>query len=301
MFWSMLLNSGLAFAMVIIVLLCLGPVNPVASASYPMVAVILNATGSVPATTAICCGLLLTVIFSSMGSVASASRLTWAWARDGALPSYFAYVTPNFRVPIRSVWLPCIIVMLLSLLNFATYTAFSVVVALSTFGLYQSYCIAIACMLHARLTGRIGQAPWSLGRAGPFINAFALLYSAWVGLFMIFVSLLLCTSFRLALTDLPTFKADLLACHCKLLQLRVSHPCISKMLPADRSTNMYHPPVSQLTPSSGLLLLSVGLLMAKRNGRDWTARLSTRLWQMETATPKIKSWVRRNRVHICGL
>ena len=122
--------------MVMIVLLCLGPVKDVASASYPMVSVILSATGSVLATTAICCGLLLTVIFSAMGSVASASRLTWAWARDGALPSYFAYVAPNFRVPVRSVWLPCVIVMLLSLLNLATYTAFSVIVALSTFGLY---------------------------------------------------------------------------------------------------------------------------------------------------------------------
>ena len=188
MFWSMCLNSGLAFSMVIIVLACLGSVNDVAASSYPMVAVVVNATKSVPATTAICCGLLLIVIFSSIGSVASASRLTWAWARDGALPSYFSYVSPRFRIPIRSVWLPCIIVMVLSLLNLANYTAFSVIVSLSTFGLYQSYAIAIACMLSARLSGRIGEAPWSLGRAGIFINAFALLYSAWLGLFMIFVS-----------------------------------------------------------------------------------------------------------------
>ena len=188
MFWSMVLNSGLAFTMVIIVLLCLGPVNDVASASYPMVAVILSATRSVPATTAVCSGLLLIVIFASIGSVTSASRLTWAWARDGALPGYFAQVSPNFRIPLRSVWLPCLIVMLLSLLNLANYTAFSVIVSLSTFGLYQSYFIAIACMLSARLSGRIGEAPWSLGRAGPFVNGFALLYSAWLGLFMIFVS-----------------------------------------------------------------------------------------------------------------
>lgn len=141
----MLLNSGLAFTMVIIVLLCLGPVGDVAASSYPMVAVILNATGSVSATSAICSGLLLTVIFASIGSVTSASRLTWAWSRDGALPSYFAYVDPKYRIPMRSVWLPCIIVMLLSLLNLANYTAFSVIVSLSTFGLYQSYFIAIAC------------------------------------------------------------------------------------------------------------------------------------------------------------
>lgn len=186
-FWSMLLNSGLAFAMVVIVLACLGSVDDVLSTSYPMVAVVVSATGSVPVATAICCGLLLTVIFASIGSVTSASRLTWAWARDGVLPSYFAYVSPTFRVPLRSVWLPSIIVMLLSLLNLANYTAFSVIVSLSTFGLYQSYFIAIACMLSARLSGRMERAPWSLGWAGPYINGFALIYSAWMGVFMVFV------------------------------------------------------------------------------------------------------------------
>lgn len=47
--------------------------------------------------------------------------------------------------------------MLLSLLNLASYTAFSVIISLSTFGLYQSYIIAIACMLSAKLTKRFDQ------------------------------------------------------------------------------------------------------------------------------------------------
>ena len=106
-----------------------------------------------------------------------------------SLPSYFARVNPHFHVPIRSVWLPIALVMLLSLLNLANYTAFSVIVALGTFGLYQSYFIAIACVLHYRLTHeRINDegGMWSLGRYGVAVNAFALLYSAWVGVFMIF-------------------------------------------------------------------------------------------------------------------
>ena len=102
-----------------------------------------------------------------------------------SLPSYFAYVNPSYHIPIRSVWLPIILVMLLSLLNLANYTAFSVIIALGTFGLYQSYFIAIACILYTRLTSPLS-APWSLGRWGPLINGFALVYSAWVGVFMIF-------------------------------------------------------------------------------------------------------------------
>lgn len=76
--------------------------------------------------------------------------------------------------------------MVLSLLNLVNYTAFSVIIALSTFGLYQSYFIAIGCMLYARLTGAMETAPWSLGRYGVAINAAALFYSAWAGIFMVF-------------------------------------------------------------------------------------------------------------------
>lgn len=93
----------------------------------------------------------------------------------------------------RSVWLPILFVMLLSLLNLTNrYTAFGVIIALSTLGLYQSYFIAIACMLHARLTHRIeaDAAPWSLGRMGVLVNVAALMYSAWLGLFMVFPSYL---------------------------------------------------------------------------------------------------------------
>lgn len=45
--------------------------------------------------------------------------------------------------------------MLLSLLNLASTTAFSIIISISTFGLYQSYIVAISCILYARLAGRM--------------------------------------------------------------------------------------------------------------------------------------------------
>ncbi|KAK4913673.1 hypothetical protein LTR49_018007 [Elasticomyces elasticus] len=124
-------------------------------------------------------------------------RLTWAWARDRSLPGYFAHVDPKHRIPLRAVWLPIFVVMVLSLLNLAGATAFSVILALSTFGLYQSYIIAIACMLHARLTGRVQTAQWSLGRFGVPINIFALVYSAWLAIFMVFPNYLPITALNM--------------------------------------------------------------------------------------------------------
>jgi amino acid transporter len=184
------MNAALAFGMVLVFLYCLGDVKEVASAVYPLMLICINATHSLVGSSAMLGGVLCTVISGTLGSVASTSRLTWAWARDGALPSYFAYVSPRYRIPLRSVWLPIVIVMLLSLLNLANYTAFSVIISLSTLGLYQSYFIAIACMLHARLTGRLETAPWSLGKYGVAINAFALLFSAWIMIFLVFPSYL---------------------------------------------------------------------------------------------------------------
>ncbi|KAF2217704.1 hypothetical protein CERZMDRAFT_63866 [Cercospora zeae-maydis SCOH1-5] len=186
MFWSLCVNAAMAFGMVIILLYTLGNTKEIASSSYPLMNICLNATKSVAGASAMLAGILITIISGTIGSVASVSRLTWAWARDGALPQYFAYVDPKYRIPLRSVWLPIILVMLLSLLNLANYTAFSVITSLSTFGLFQSYLIAIVCGLIAKLQGRFHEAPWSLGKFGIPINIFAIAFTVWLGIFMTF-------------------------------------------------------------------------------------------------------------------
>ncbi|KAF2173096.1 hypothetical protein M409DRAFT_17044 [Zasmidium cellare ATCC 36951] len=175
MFWSICMNGLLAFGMIVIFLTCLGDVDDVLTATYPLLAISLNATNSVAGASALLVGFLFTVISVSIGSVA-----------DGALPAYFSYVDPKQRIPVRSVWLPLIIVAVLALLNLASYTAFSVIISLSTFGLYQSYFLSIGCMLYARTRGHFHTAPWSLGKAGIPVNIFAMLYSAWLGIFMCF-------------------------------------------------------------------------------------------------------------------
>lgn len=164
----------------------LGDVEEVANSLYAPATIFLVAAQTVRGSSALCAGLLCTNTAGCIGTIASTSRLTWAWARDGALPSYFAYVDPEHRIPLRSVWLPLAMVMLLSLLNLINYTAFSVIISLSTLGLFQSYIIATACMLHARLTGRLETAPWSLGRYGVAINIGALVFSVWLSVFLVF-------------------------------------------------------------------------------------------------------------------
>lgn len=52
-----------------------------------------DVTGSKKATTAMVTMLFVISFNCNLASIASVSRLTWAWARDGGMPSYFAYVS----------------------------------------------------------------------------------------------------------------------------------------------------------------------------------------------------------------
>ena len=124
-------------------------------------------------------------------------RITWAWARDSALPKWFAYVDPKHRVPIRALWLPIVVVSLLSLLNVrsTSATAFSAFTALSSLGLYTSYIIAISVTLHARLTGILGDTPaarvqyggWRMWKwAAIPVNIYALVWTAYITIFLPF-------------------------------------------------------------------------------------------------------------------
>ncbi|KAF2740496.1 choline transport protein [Polyplosphaeria fusca] len=186
MFWTICMNSVLAFTMTLVYFFFIGNVDDVLSAAYGLVPICINATGSVRAGSAMVGLFLITVVSVSLGGVASTSRITWAWSRDGALPAYFSYISPRHRIPVRSVWLPIGIVMLICLLNLASTVALGVIIALSTFGLYNSYFIAISCAVYARATGRIENGGWSLGRWGWPINIAALIYTAWISIFLVF-------------------------------------------------------------------------------------------------------------------
>lgn len=66
---------------------------------------------------------------------------------------YLETFIQNTHISLSS--LATFLVMLLSLINLSSTTAFSIIISISTFGLYQSYIVAIACILHARLSGRM--------------------------------------------------------------------------------------------------------------------------------------------------
>ena len=97
MVYSQYINGAFALAFTIVLLFGIGDVMTVmqTKTKYPIIEILYNATKSKGATTALMVLLICVVLFVALGVLASASRLTWAFARDNGLPfpKYFAHVS----------------------------------------------------------------------------------------------------------------------------------------------------------------------------------------------------------------
>ncbi|KAI6351599.1 hypothetical protein MCOR25_009832 [Pyricularia grisea] len=123
------------------------------------------------------------MVAASIGNLLSVSRLTWAWARDGGLPKYFAMVDGKTRIPMRAVSGTAFIIALLSFLflNDHAFIALGAIGSLSSMSLYVSYIIGLGCIIYFRLANSsdLQRGDWSCGKFGLPINIFALLYTIW--------------------------------------------------------------------------------------------------------------------------
>ncbi len=113
--------------------------------------------------------------FCGLSSVTSNSRMLFAFARDGGPPGarFLGSVSERFATPAWSVWTCVAIAFLLALWS----EAYSVMVSISTIGLYAAYGLPIWLAWRARRAGRCARGPWSLGGWSSWVNLGAL---AWV-------------------------------------------------------------------------------------------------------------------------
>ncbi|KEF50932.1 uncharacterized protein A1O9_13012 [Exophiala aquamarina CBS 119918] len=189
-FWGLAMNGAMAYAMVICLLSAMGRLDEeLAYAPYPAAVVLMRVTNSTAATTAMISGIFIISACSALGCVASVSRLTWAWARDGGLPQWFAMVNQNHLLPIRAIWLGIAVNVALSLINVGSTTAFGAILSLATIALFASYGIAILSMLLARWQNYRGSrtlalGEWNMSWWGKYVNSFALLYTCYMMVFL---------------------------------------------------------------------------------------------------------------------
>lgn len=131
---------------------------------------------------------LVVTIFCSISITVAASRCTWAFARDDAIPGakFFARVSPRWGVPVNALVLVTIVQMLLGLINLGSTSAFTAFVSVGVQALALSYAIPIAISLIGGRT-EVRRAPWNLGGiVGPIVNVVAL---AWIAFELVLFSM----------------------------------------------------------------------------------------------------------------
>ncbi|KAK3636955.1 hypothetical protein LTR22_018490, partial [Elasticomyces elasticus] len=158
---------------------------------FPFIQVYLDTTGSVGGAQALTAVLILLIFFGGANFMASASRQTFAFARDGGLPfsRHIAKISDRFSVPLVAVFLAFAVPMLLSLIDLGSTVAFQAIVSLQLIALFTTYIVSIGTLVFRRLYGPpLPPRRWSLGKFGLAINIIALLYGLFALAFIVIPS-----------------------------------------------------------------------------------------------------------------
>jgi amino acid permease (GABA permease) len=107
--------------------------------------------------------------FCGMASVTANSRMSYAFARDGALPGSRIWKKVNSRTgtPTNSIWLCVAISIILVLPSLWNTTAYLAATSIAVIGLYIAY---VAPVLLRRLNPDFQPGPWNLGRWSPIVG-----------------------------------------------------------------------------------------------------------------------------------
>ena len=210
MMWSYTANAIVGLVVVFAYLYSIANIDDALSSptGFPILYILQQATyyGTIP----IAILLIMIATAGCIGCNASASRETYAFARDNGLPfktwiskvslshspflliggtdqCFSVKVQPKSMIPRNSVILTCVITFLLALINIGSTVAFNAIISLQLIALMATYATSIGCVFYRRIKGEhfLPPAQWSLGAAGKFINAFAFIYSVylmfWIG------------------------------------------------------------------------------------------------------------------------
>lgn len=141
----------------------------------PTPVIIKAAVGSPGAAIGLLVPLLVLGLLCGIGCTTAASRATWAFSRDGAIPGYkwWRVVNTKLDVPLNAMMLSMVVQLALGLIYFGAYAAFAAFSGVGVICLTLSYAAPI---LVSVLTGRkqVKEGSFHLGPFGLFCNVIAL-------------------------------------------------------------------------------------------------------------------------------
>jgi amino acid transporter len=118
-------------------------------------------------------------LFCGMSCMTSASRMMYAFSRDGAVPGWRIWSRVNERrIPFNAVMIVALIALIITLPALkgnkdGVTVAFTAVVSIGVIGLYIAYAIPI--WLRWRMGDRFQAGPWTLGKKYKWMNLIAVI------------------------------------------------------------------------------------------------------------------------------
>jgi amino acid transporter len=173
-FLSVAVSAVFGYIMLVAVTLSIQDLDAAAAASNPYIYIIETALGGAFGK-AILWMVTIAMWFCGLSSVTSNSRMIFAFARDGGIPfsKWWSSVSTKYRTPAGAIWLAIVLAFVGAIYS----GAYSVIVSISTIGLYVSYGIPIFLGLRARRNGNWKQrGPWHLGKWSSFNAIIAILW-----------------------------------------------------------------------------------------------------------------------------
>ena len=110
---------------------------------------------------------------------AAASRLLYAFARDGMIFMHepLARLSPNTKVPVVALLVTGIVPALIASIGHWLQDAVNTIISFAAIGIYIAFQMVVAAALYARLrNGWKPSGPFTLGSAGLTVNVLALIY-----------------------------------------------------------------------------------------------------------------------------
>lgn len=155
MCYTIILNliCGLVFLIALVfVLPDIDSLTALAS-GQPVPPIIYSAVGSQGGAFALTIPILVLAICCGVGCTTAASRCTWAFSRDGAIPGskWWKKIDTKTGVPLNAMMLSMVVQIVLGVIYFGSTAAFNAFSGVGVICLTVSYAVPIACSL---FTGR---------------------------------------------------------------------------------------------------------------------------------------------------
>lgn len=168
--------AGLLFLIPLVFVL--PDIQELINSAQPVPVIIKSAVGSSGGAFGLLIPLLVLAILCGIGCTTAASRCTWAFARDGAIPGskWWKQVHPKLDLPFNAMMLSMVVQIVLGLINFGSSTAFNAFSGVGVICLTASYATPIAISL-ANGRKHLQNAKFNMGVVGVFANVVALAWS----------------------------------------------------------------------------------------------------------------------------